>query len=144
MELTAEALARRIRDRGLPEAVATIATRGGGAVHPALEFAAGSISLDGGGPSFSVIANSGRDDLVPLWTSSTTVTVFSAADGSFLEWSAEDDEEPWESWPDFASTVRYLLTDLYEHMVPDEHRRELAALLLPKEHVAAALVPEQR
>ncbi|WP_235737887.1 hypothetical protein [Nocardioides alcanivorans] len=144
MELTPESLRRRILERGLPEAAATIATQGGSAVHPALEFTAESISLTSDGPSISVIRHSGRTDLVPLWTSSATVTVFSAADGSFLEWSAEDDEQPWQSWPDFASAVRHLLTDLYENMVSDEHRHEVAALLLPEDQIAAAMVPEER
>jgi predicted NAD/FAD-dependent oxidoreductase len=113
-------------------------------VHPALEYEVDSIHLDGSGPSFSVIEQSGRDDLVPLWTSSATVTVFSAGDGTFLEWSAEDDEEPWTIWPDFAAVVRYLLTDLYEANALEQHRVEIAALLLPEDKAAQALVPETR
>ncbi|RRQ29228.1 hypothetical protein DK926_04930 [Rhodococcus sp. Eu-32] len=141
--LSAEELTHRIRERGLPEPVVALAILGGAAVHPALEYEVDSIHLDGDGPSFSVIEQSGRGDLVPLWTLSATVTVFSASDGTFLEWSAED-EEPWTIWPDFAAVVRHLLTNLYEASASEQHRQEIAALLLPERQAVGSLMPEQR
>lgn len=111
-------------------------------MHSALGFRAESVESSPRGPAWTVITASGRDDLVPLWTCGT-VTVFSAADGSFLEWDAEDDE-PGTTWPNFASVVRSLLTDLWEDESDDEDRAEVARLLLPGHEVAAALVPEER
>lgn len=144
MELSAETLEHSIRARQLPEAVVIIALRGGAAAHPALGDAAEYISLTDDDPTSAVIAISGRSDLVPLWMTSATTTVFSAADGTFVQWNAEDEDGPWEQWPDFASTVRFLLTDLYEGMVSDTELHEVASLLLPADQVAAALVPEER
>lgn len=135
-------LTSRIRARGLPESVVTISTRGGAHLHPALEYRAESVEPWPDGPAWAVVAASGRDDLVPLWTCGT-VTVFSAADGSFLEWDAEE-EDSWTVWPDFARAVRSLLTDLWEDEAEDEDRAAIASLLLPEGLVAAALVPEER
>ncbi|MCK8475860.1 hypothetical protein [Microbacterium aurugineum] len=137
-----EDLVGRIRSRGLPDAVVTIATRGGTALHSALDYRAESVEVSPRGPAWAVIAASGRADLVPLWTCGT-VTVFSADDGSFLEWDAEEDE-PWTVWSDFAAVVRSLLTDLYEDEVSDAVRTEVARLLLPGDEVEAALTPEAR
>ena len=144
MNSVMEALAQRIRTRGLPEAVVTLALHGGAAVHPALESHAEHIELTGEDPTSAVIASTGREDLVPLWMSSATSIIFSAGDGSFELWSAEDGTGPWKRWPYFADAIRYLLTDLWEFEVPDEQRREVAALLLPPDRIAAALVPEER
>lgn len=135
-------LAERIRARGLPSAVVEIATRGGDAVHSALWYRTERVSPSPDGPASAIVAMSGREDLVPLWTCGT-VTVFSAADGSFVQWDAEE-EEPWTIWPDFAGAVRDLLTDLWEDESDDEERAEVARLLLPDGDVAAALVPEER
>lgn len=135
-------LAERIRARGLPEAVARIATLGGAAVHPALEYRAEDVWQWPDGPAWEIVATSGREDLVPLWTCGTE-TVFSAADGSFLQWDAEEDE-PWTVWPDFAGAVRDLLTNLWEYDADDEHRSEIARQLLPEDSVGLALTPEER
>ncbi|MFI8595641.1 hypothetical protein ACIGCK_14570 [Microbacterium sp. NPDC078428] len=135
-------LALRIRARGLPEPVVTIATRGGMGLHPALDYRAESVEPSPDGPAWAVVAASGREDLVPLWTCGT-VSVFSAADGSFLEWDAEEDE-PWTIWPDFARAVRSLLTDLWEDETDDEDRAAIARLLLPEDQTPAALTPEER
>lgn len=135
-------LAPRIRARGLPDSVVTIATRGGADLHPALGYRAESVEPWPDGPAWAVVAASGRADLVPLWTCGTT-TVFSATDGSFLEWDAEE-SEPWTVWPDFASAVRSLLTDLWEDEVDEAARAEAAHLLLPTEEADVALVPEER
>jgi hypothetical protein len=137
-EPTAEELADSIRRRGLPEAVATMATCGGAEVHPALDVRAASIWS----PAWSVIERSGRGDLVPLWSCDMTTT-FSAGDGTFVRWSAEMDE-PRETFPDFTATVRSLLTDLWEDDVADRDRRAIAKLLLPRPQVREALRPEKR
>ena len=79
---------------------------------------------------------------MPLWECGT-VAVFSAGDGSFLQWDAEADE-PWTLWSDFAGAVRDLLTDLWEDEADDSHRADVARLLLPEGDVAAALIPEER
>jgi hypothetical protein len=79
---------------------------------------------------------------VPLWTCGT-VTVFSAGNGSFVQWDAEEDE-PWKTWPDFAGAVRDLLTDLWEDEVGDDDRAAIARLLLPEREIDAALIPEER
>ncbi|MEU3273043.1 hypothetical protein ABZ639_19555 [Saccharomonospora sp. NPDC006951] len=138
MEPTAEELAERIRARALPEAVVTIATRGGESAHRALGYRAESVWS----PSWSVIEHSARTDLVPLWTCGTT-TVFSAEDGTFLEWDAEEDQ-PWRTFPEFPAAVRSLLTDLYEDEVDDDDLRAVAELLLPADQVDDALRPEDR
>lgn len=138
MEPTGEELAERIRARALPEAVVTIATRGGESVHPALGYRAELVWS----PSWSVIEHSARTDLVPLWACGTT-TVFSAGDGTFLEWDAEEDH-PWMTFPDFPAAVRSLLTDLYEDEVDDDDLRAVAELLLPADQVEDALRPEDR
>lgn len=140
--MTDDNLAERIRTRGLPEAVATIATRGGAAVHPVLDYRAESVSMSPDGPAWSIVRSSGRDDLVPLWECGT-VTVFSAADGTFLQWDAEEDA-PWTTWPNFAGAVRDLLTDLWEDEADDQARAVIARLLLPEDQVEAALVPKER
>lgn len=140
--ITADDLAQWIRARGMPESVVTITTRGGTELHPALDYRAESVEPWPDGPAWAVVAASGRDDLVPLWTCGT-VTVFSAADGSFLQWDAEEDE-PWTIWPDFASAVRSLLTDLWEDEIDDADRVDVARLLLSEGERAAALVPEER
>ncbi|MFF0503780.1 hypothetical protein ACFYUH_09300 [Streptomyces fimicarius] len=142
MTVDAKDLAQLIRARGLPDQVVTIATRGGARLHPALSYDAESVEPWPAGPAWAVVAASGRTDLVPLWTRGT-VTVFSAADGSFLAWDAEEDE-PWTFWPDFAAAVRSLLTDLWEGEHDEEQRIEVARLLLPEDGIAAALVPEER
>lgn len=134
--------ARRIRARGLPEPVVTIATRGGAELHPALEYRAESVEPWPDGPAWAVVAASGWDELLPLWTSGT-VSVFSAADGTFLEWDAEE-SEPWTVWPEFASVVRSLLTDLWEDEADEKDRAEVARLLLAEHEVAAALAQEER
>ncbi|SOD62679.1 hypothetical protein SAMN06297387_10752 [Streptomyces zhaozhouensis] len=138
MQPTVEDLAERVRARGLPEAVVTIATRGGEVVHPDLEYRAQAV----GGPSWSVIGHSARADLVPLWTCGTT-TLFSTGDGTFLEWDAEEDE-PSRTFPDFPATVRSLLTDLYEDELDDDALRTIGELLLAPHQVNAALRPEDR
>ncbi|MBY0687918.1 hypothetical protein [Microbacterium marinilacus] len=138
----ASELAERIRARRLPEAVVQIATRGGAAVHPALGYRAADVWERPDGPAWEIVAASGRQDLVPLWTCGT-VAVFSAADGSFLQWDAEEDG-PWAVWPDFAGAVRDLLTDLWEDDADDGDRAVIARLLLPEHEIAAALVPEER
>ncbi|UZF48511.1 hypothetical protein [Rhodococcus rhodochrous] len=138
MEPTGEELTKRIRARTLPEAVVTIATRGGESVHPALEYRAGSVWS----PSWAVIERSARTDLVPLWACGTT-TVYSTGDGTFLEWDAEEDH-PWTTFVDFPAAVRSLLTDLYEDEVDDDDLRAVAALLLPAHQVQDALRPEDR
>lgn len=140
--MTDDGLTERIRARGLPESVVAIATYGGAALHPALGYRAESVEPSPRGPAWAVVLMSGRAGLVPLWTCGTT-TVFSAADGTFLEWDAEEDE-PWTLWPEFAGVVRSLLTDLWEDEIDDADRAEVARLLLPAENVAAALVPEER
>jgi len=40
--------------------------------------------------------------------------------------------------------VRSLLTDLWEDEADDEHRSEIARLLLPEDETVAALLPEER
>jgi membrane protease YdiL (CAAX protease family) len=135
-------LAERIRARQLPEAVAQIATRGGATVHPALWYRAEDVWQEPDGPAWQSIATSARRDLVPLWTCGT-VTVFSAGNGSFVQWDAEEDE-PWKTWPDFAGAVRDLLTDLWEDEVGDDDRAAIARLLLPEREIDAALIPEER
>ena len=138
MEWDATELADRIRERALPEVVVAMATEGGAAVHPALEFRAESVWS----PAWSVIEHSGRSDLVPLWGCGTTVAL-SAGDATFLEWDAEE-ERPWRTFADFTELVRSLLTDLYEDEVDDRDRREIARMLLPRAKVRRALRPEQR
>lgn len=138
----ASMLAERIRDRGLPEAVVELATQGGAHVHPALWFRVESVSMSTAGPAWTIVNAYGGEDLVPLWTCGT-VTVFSAADGTFLEWDAEE-AEPWTVWSDFAEAVRELLTDLWEDEVSDQDRAAIARLLLPAGDIAAALTPVQR
>lgn len=138
MELDAEQLGERIRARGLPEAVVVLATQGGAGVHPALEYRAESVWA----PSWSVIEQSGRADLVPLWACGTT-SYYSAADSTFVEWSAEEDK-PWRVFATFAELVRSLLTDLYEDEVDQRACRAIAGQLLPRELVQDALRPENR
>lgn len=135
-------LAERIRARGLPEAVVDIATRGGAAVHPALEYRAEDVWQWPDGPAWEIVAASGRKDLVPLWTCGT-VAVFSAGDGSFLQWDAEENE-PWAVWPNFAGAVRCLLTDLWEDDANDQDLAAIARLLLPRGDIDAVLTPEER
>lgn len=116
----------------------TIATQGGEKVHPELEYRAASIWS----PSWSVIEISARTDLVPLWACETT-TLFSAGDGTFLEWDAEEDQ-PSRTFPDFPAAVRSLLTDLYEDETDDADLRAIAELLLPPQQIQSALQPEDR
>ncbi|MFC5289463.1 hypothetical protein ACFPM7_20620 [Actinokineospora guangxiensis] len=142
MDVRAVELGSRVRARGLPPAVEAIAVRGGAEVHPALAYRAQAVSAAADGPAWTVVAMSGRDDLVPLWTCGTA-TVFSAGDGSFLHWDAEEDQ-PWRAWPTFAGPARHLLTDLWEDETDDAERVAVARLLLPAEQIAAALVPEDR
>ena len=138
MERDAKELEAGIRARGLPEAVVALALHGGPTVHPALEYRAESVWA----PSWAVIEHSGRVDLLPLWSCGTT-TYYSAADGTFLEWNAEEDE-PWRTFATFAELVRSLLTDLYEDEVEEDDRRQIARLLLPRRLVRRALRPEDR
>ena len=140
---TSKDLASRIRKRGLRRAVARIAVEGGEEVHPALAFTAEDIDLDPEGFAMSMIRDSGRDDLVPLWQTNGTTVVYSTGDGRFQQWDAELDE-PSEDWPDFTAAVRYLLTDLWEGQHTDEELAEIAALLLPRRHREAALRLEER
>lgn len=144
MELTSKSLAERIRARGLPEAVAAIAVHGGESVHPSLWYRAQSIDLSEWSPASCIGRDHGDADWLPLWASgSATEIVFSLPDGTFCQWSADADEE-WERWASFGDAVRYLLTDLYEDEVGEEDREQVAALLLPRSEVAAALKLEDR
>ncbi|GAB3621045.1 hypothetical protein GCM10027417_23060 [Glutamicibacter endophyticus] len=143
METTDE-LARRIRDRGLPEAVVSLALHGGAAVHPALELHADHIELTGDDPTSAVLNATGRQDMLPLWMTGATTTVFSRGDGTIELWSAEDETGPWERWSDFGAAVRALLTDLWEFEVDEAQRREVAEFLVPKEELDAVLEPEER
>jgi len=138
MKLSGKVLEERIRARGLPEAVVTIATRGGETLHPELGYRAASAWS----ASWSVIEHSARTDLLPLWTCGTT-TLFSAGDATFLEWDAEE-EQPWRTFADFPAAVRALLTDLHEDEVDDDDLRAVAELLLPAQQVREALCPEDR
>ena len=143
MEWTPDALAERIRARGLSPTVERIALDGGGKVHPALEYLMEDVDLGPDSPAREIIRNHSRDDLVPLWQSGTNV-IFSTDDGGLLLWNAEVDE-PWDQWPDFVGAVRYVLTDLWEDERADEELVEVAALLLSDEaDRAAALELEQR
>jgi hypothetical protein len=135
-------LEKQIRARGLPEAVVTIAVRGGADAHPALWYRAYAVSPSDDGLARTVIAGSARTDLVPLWTCETT-TVFSAGDGSFLAWDAEE-HAPSTTWRDFTETVRSLLTDLWEDEATDDELTDVAHLLLPPDAAARALVLEMR
>ncbi|MFJ2619325.1 hypothetical protein [Glutamicibacter sp. NPDC087344] len=135
-------LAERIRARGLPEAVIQMAIHGGAAVHQALWYRVESVSTSPAGPAWNIVATAEREDLVPLWECGS-VAVFSAGDGSFLQWDAEEDE-PWIRWPDFPHAVRDLLTDLWEDETMDVQRAEIARLLLPAGEVEAALIPLER
>jgi len=144
MELTSKNLTEQIHARGLPAAVAAIAAHGGESVHPALGYRAQSVDLSESSPARCLRRDHGDADWLPLWASgSDTEIVFSLPDGTFCQWSADADEE-WERWANFGDVVRYLLTDLYEDEVSDEEREQVAALLLPRSEVAAALVPEER
>lgn len=139
---TTEELAGRIAARGLPDSVVQIATRGGATLHPELDHHTRSVDLSPDGPAATVVREHGTEDWVPLWQDGTT-TVFSLPDGSFVQFSAEDDEA-WETWDDFAGAVRFVLTDMYEGEAQDEDREAVAALLLPPELRAQALEPEER
>ncbi|WP_433611579.1 hypothetical protein [Prescottella agglutinans] len=129
--------ATRIRALGLPDAVVRIAVEGGATVHPVLRDLADSVWA----PAWSIVEV--RPDLVPLW-SAGTATVLAAPDGTVHRWSAECPGEPLDSYPDFASAVRHLLTDLWELDREDDDRRAVAHLLLPPEQVEAALDPIER
>jgi hypothetical protein len=131
-------LATRIRARGLPESVVTIATAGGSALHRTLEYRAESVWS----PAWSVLEHSARADLVPLWMCGTTAFL-SAEDGTFLEWDAEEDH-PWRAFATFTDLVRSLLTDLYEDETDERSRRDIARLLVPRSEVRSALRPEDR
>ena len=138
MDHDAAELSARIRARGLPESVVTIASAGGTALHRALEYRAESVWS----PAWSVIEHAGRADLVPLWVCGTTAFL-SAGDGTFLEWNAEEDH-PWRTFATFTDLVRSLLTDLYEDEVDERDRRAIARLLLRRGEVRSALRPEDR
>ena len=130
-------LVARIRERGLPEVVARIATEGGEAVSPALFYRAEAVW-----PETAEAVTSGRaEDLVPLWSCNTTHAF--AGQGRFLLWSAESDE-PYEVFGTFAELVQDLLTDLYEDDEDDEERSRIAHLLLPPDEAVGALVPLER
>lgn len=121
-----------------------IAAEGGESVHPALQDRAQSVDLSEWSPASSLRRDHGNDDWLPLWASgSATEIVFSLPDGTFCLWSADADEE-WERWSVFGDAVRYLLTDLYEDEESEEDREQVARLLLLRDQVAAALVPEER
>ncbi len=144
MELTPKSLAERIRARGLPEVVAAIAVHGGESVHPSLGYRAQSIDLSEWSPASCLRRDHGDADWLPLWASgSATEIVCSLPDGTFSQWSADADEE-WERWAGFGGAIRYLLTDLYEDEVNEEDREQVAALLLPRNEVTEALIPEDR
>lgn len=140
---TEQELAAAIVARGLPEAVARIATQGGGEVHPSLEFSLESVWLDPAGAAMTALREFGTTEWLPLWQSSATSTVFALPDGSFEEWNAEA-EERFERWADWPALVRFVLTDLYEAEAEEDERAEVAALLLPEPLRAAALVLEPR
>ncbi len=135
-----DALAARIRARGLPAAVATIALEGGAAVHPALRGHTDAVDARGW-----AVANR-HPELVPLWTSGAVVTL-AAGDGSVSRWSPELPDEPLHAYADLAEAVRALLTDLWELDDDDTgagDRRAIAEALLRPDQVAAALVPVER
>ncbi|GAB2660486.1 hypothetical protein GCM10027068_45680 [Prescottella soli] len=135
--MTPEEHVARIRALGLPEAVVRIAVEGGATVHPVLQDLADSVWA----PAWSIVER--HPDLVPLWSSGTT-SVLAAADGAVHRWSAEHSGEPLNSYPDFATAVRHLLTDLWELDKEDEDRQAVARLLLPPEQTEAALDPIER
>ncbi|MHC6176339.1 hypothetical protein [Glutamicibacter sp. X7] len=141
---TTDELARRIRERGLPEAVVSLALHGGAAVHPALDLHVDYIDLTGDDPTSAVLGATESEDMLPLWMTGATTTVFSRGDGSYELWNAEDESGPWERWSDFGGVVRSLLTDLWESEVDEAQRREVAELLVPKDQVDAVLEPEER
>ncbi|WFR71743.1 hypothetical protein P9209_23775 [Prescottella defluvii] len=114
-----------------------IAVEGGATVHPVLQDLADSVWA----PAWSIVER--HPDLVPLWSSGTT-SVLAAPDGTVQRWSAEYAGEPLSSYPDFATAVRVLLTDLWELDSEDDDRRTVAGFLLPPEQVEAALVPMER
>lgn len=130
-------LGMRIREIGLPDVVARIATEGGEAVSPALLYRADAVWPE----TAEVVMSSAGEDLVPLWSCGTTHAF--AGQGRFIVWSAESDE-PYEVFESFAELVQNLLTDLYEDEEDDDERSRIAHLLLPPDDAAAALVPLER
>lgn len=130
-------LVARIRERGLPDVVARIATQGGESVSPALFYRAESVWPE----TAEAVMSGTTEDLVPLWSCGTTHAF--AGQGRFLVWSAESDE-PYAVFGTFAELVRDLLTDLDEDEEDDDERSRIAHLLLPPDDAAAALVPLER
>lgn len=136
--MTADAdLVARIRERGLPDVVARIATEGGEAVSPALFYRAAAVWPE----TAEAVMSGTAEDLVPLWSRDTTHAF--AGPGRFIVWSAESDE-PYAVFDTFAELVRDLLTDLYEDEEDDDERSRIAHMLLPPDDAAAALVPLER
>ena len=130
-------LVARIRERGLPDVVARIATEGGEAVSPALFYRAEPVWPD----TAEAVMSGTNEDLVPLWSCDTTHAF--AGRGRYLMWSAESDE-PYEVFDTFAELVRDLLTDLFEDDEDDDERSRIAHMLLPPDDAVAALVPLER
>ncbi|MGO2111290.1 MAG: hypothetical protein ACTH31_06720 [Pseudoclavibacter sp.] len=138
MRLIPSAFVERLRERGLPDAIITIATKAGEAVHPELDFRA-EAPWDA---TWSVVEAVNREDLLPVWACGTT-GVYSAGDGTFLSWNAEE-AQPWDIYADLTAAVRALLTDFFEDEATDDERREIADLLLPDDQVDLALQLEER
>ena len=118
-----EPLAATIRELELPPVIATIATEGGTAVHPALRYRAQSVHP----AAWSLVERS--PGLVPLWSCGID-SAFADEDGTFLMWSAED-AGPSHRFPDYAGLVRSLLTELREDDEDEDDLRVIAGLLLP-------------
>jgi len=130
-------LAARIRERGLPDVVACIATEGGESVSPALFYRAEAVFH---GPADEVMSTT-AEDLVPLWSCGTE-HAFAGRD-RYLIWGPES-EEPSAIFATFVELVRELLTDLWEDEEDEGERSRIAHLLLPPDEAAAALVPLER
>ncbi|MFT4279641.1 hypothetical protein [Microbacterium sp.] len=133
-------LADRIRVRGLPEAMVTIATKGGAVIHPALRGQADAVNARG----WSVARR--HPHWVPLWSSGAMVTMV-GPDGSLARWSVELSDESLRTYTDLADAVRNLLTDLWELDEDDtgaDDRRSIAEALLPRDAVPGALTPIER
>jgi len=130
-------LAARLRQRGLPDVVARIATEGGASVSPALFYRAESVFLD---PAEEVMRGT-AEDLVPLWSCGTEHAF--AGQGRYLIWGPES-TEPSAVFETFADLVRELLTDLWEDEEDEDERSRIAHLLLSPEDATSALVPLER
>ncbi|MCP2636430.1 hypothetical protein K0817_007580 [Microbacterium sp. HD4P20] len=125
-----EPLAATIRELALPAVIATIATEGGTAVHPALRFRAQSVHP----AAWSLVERS--PGLVPLWSCGID-SAFADADGTFVMWSVEE-ARPSHRFPDYAGLVRSLLTELREDDEDEDDLRVIAGLLLPGRRLGGA------